>query len=628
MSRRRESPSVTINQGLIELKSWRYEEKWDFVGVAFLSVFSLLAISHLQAFCSVCQLEKSMKVIGGALALATFLLLLIALGITGASFFDALETALNPFGIAYELNLDQDGDLIVSDYGAGEVWQINPATNVYTIYQGATSATDARVDSSGNMWWTDIDSNIVGRYSVGDDTVTEWFIESAQWLFGLAIDDQDRIWVGDAFDTAMFRIDLANTQLCTYTINTRSDYILYDEGDLWLGDWFEDRITRLDTETNVYYRWHLPPGSSVPGGMAMDDQSKLWWADPGLDALASLDPVTNILTTYTLPSGYSDPKMVSTASSGVWFSEQGVGTAGLLDPAQATGITTTLTVSGPSSGTPDCQALGTGTNYASSTMTGTVSWSGVTLNLLSDEDGWLIYELPQDGDPWGIANLLNRAYVVDQGRQKLVAIEGPATLSTIILIKDPTNDDGGNAAPDDFNLSVGGVVVSSGVPYTITANTNYAINETLVDGYVFESITGNPKCPAVLGGQVNLEEGEDITCTITNDDIAPTLTLVKDVINDNGGNAGPDDFGISVGGVGVSSGVPYTVAANTTYTIDEVGLDGYTFTSITGNPKCPAALGGSVTLDEGEDITCIITNDDDLPPSSDYYVFLPYLIKP
>jgi hypothetical protein len=50
--------------------------------------------------------------------------------------------------------------------------------------------------------------------------------------------------------------------------------------------------------------------------------------------------------------------------------------------------------------------------------------------------------------------------------------------------------------------------------------------------------------------------------------------------------------------------------ANTAYAIDETQLPGYTFVSITGDAKCPAALAGTITLDEGDDITCTITNDD------------------
>ena len=127
----------------------------------------------------------------------------------------------------------------------------------------------------------------------------------------------------------------------------------------------------------------------------------------------------------------------------------------------------------------------------------------------------------------------------------------------------------------------------------------YAFDETQLTGYTFVSITGDAKCPAVLGGTVTLDEGDDITCTITNDDVAPQLTLIKTVVNDNGGNAAPDDFNLTVGGTGVLSAVKNTYASNTPYAFDETQLTGYTFISITGDAKCPAVLAGTVTLDEG-----------------------------
>ena len=42
-------------------------------------------------------------------------------------------------------------------------------------------------------------------------------------------------------------------------------------------------------------------------------------------------------------------------------------------------------------------------------------------------------------------------------------------------------------------------------------------------------------------GMTTLNEGQNAVCTITNDDVAPTLKLVKNVLNNNGGNAVADD---------------------------------------------------------------------------------------
>jgi len=187
----------------------------------------------------------------------------------------------------------------------------------------------------------------------------------------------------------------------------------------------------------------------------------------------------------------------------------------------------------------------------------------------------------------------------------------------LTIVKDPTNDNGGNAAPDDFQLTVGGTVVNSGAKNTYSANTPYAINETQLGGYTFVSITGDEGCPANLGDTVTLNEGDDITCTITNDDQAPTITLIKSVDNGNGGNAGVDDFGLTIGGTSVTSGQTLAVSANTQIALDEVGLSGYNFVSIgqgaNDSAKCPSVLEGTVTLDEGESITCTIANNDVAP---------------
>ena len=44
--------------------------------------------------------------------------------------------------------------------------------------------------------------------------------------------------------------------------------------------------------------------------------------------------------------------------------------------------------------------------------------------------------------------------------------------------------------------------------------------------------------------------GETKTCTVTNDDIAPKLTVIKHVINDNGGTKTAADFTLTATGAG------------------------------------------------------------------------------
>ncbi len=177
---------------------------------------------------------------------------------------------------------------------------------------------------------------------------------------------------------------------------------------------------------------------------------------------------------------------------------------------------------------------------------------------------------------------------------------------TLIVKKVVINDNGGNAGPDDFTFQVNGgepgpFEADGQKDIAVDAGT-YTVTETAAAGYD----TTYENCD-----QVTVTNGGAATCTVTNDDIAPTVTLVKEVINDNGGTAGENDFGLEVGGSSVNSGDTTTVDANTPIVLSEDGLVDYSFVSISGDRQCPVDNGGTVTLNEGENITCTITNDDD-----------------
>ncbi|MDD5032095.1 MAG: SipW-dependent-type signal peptide-containing protein, partial [Patescibacteria group bacterium] len=110
-------------------------------------------------------------------------------------------------------------------------------------------------------------------------------------------------------------------------------------------------------------------------------------------------------------------------------------------------------------------------------------------------------------------------------------------LATITVTKQITNDNGGNNVVGDYQLYIDDgfntIPVTSGVP-TVVPVGNYIVTETGVQGYV-ASFAG-PDCDLV--GQIALAENDTKACTIVNNDLPPNITLVKHVINDNGGQAG------------------------------------------------------------------------------------------
>lgn len=183
----------------------------------------------------------------------------------------------------------------------------------------------------------------------------------------------------------------------------------------------------------------------------------------------------------------------------------------------------------------------------------------------------------------------------------------------VVVTKVVVNNNGGNNIVQDFNLYLDdGIVASlvlSGATSTLPIGA-YTVTETGVAGY--EAIFSGD-CDQ--DGNVTVANGQTKYCIITNDDLPASITLIKNVINNNRGIATPaSSWGLRIDGVNISNNTSRAVTSNVPHTISELGRSGYAFVSIIGTSTygkpCPAVLGGSITLDEGETIVCTITNDD------------------
>ncbi|MEK7584066.1 MAG: SdrD B-like domain-containing protein, partial [Patescibacteria group bacterium] len=164
-------------------------------------------------------------------------------------------------------------------------------------------------------------------------------------------------------------------------------------------------------------------------------------------------------------------------------------------------------------------------------------------------------------------------------------------------------NDGGTQTNDDFAFSVneGGAITfeADGQNELTVEPGTYTIDEETAQGYV----TSHDNCD-----DVSIAAGETATCTISNDDIAPKLTVIKHVVTDSGGDAIASDFTMNVNGTNVSSpsfagsetGVMVTLNQGS-YSVDEATFEGY-------DKALSADCSGTINI--GEEKTCTITNDD------------------
>ena len=196
-----------------------------------------------------------------------------------------------------------------------------------------------------------------------------------------------------------------------------------------------------------------------------------------------------------------------------------------------------------------------------------------------------------------------------------IALKMAPSTGTLTLQKTVIKDNGGTANDTDWTLAASGPTPISGVEGN-AAVTNASVNPGSYDLSESGGPSGyNPSAWVCVGDTQNdgdtvtIAAGQNVTCTITNDDVAPRLTLLKEVINDEGGSAAASDFQAYINSNPVDWGVPETLNAGT-YLATEDAHGDYT-DSVWGGDCGPD---GSITLGVGENATCTVTNDDK-PPS-------------
>jgi prealbumin domain-containing protein len=198
----------------------------------------------------------------------------------------------------------------------------------------------------------------------------------------------------------------------------------------------------------------------------------------------------------------------------------------------------------------------------------------------------------------------------------------------LIVIKELVNDNGGNNAASDFQMNVRDAngqpvgnpsdfagALAPGTAVLFPDNATYTVFEDAFTGY---ATTYSADC--FFGSSGTIKTDETKTCTVTNNDVAPTLALDKTVV---GGDAVADDFKLSAtptsGTVITDDGgdVPATAAkSNTVYTLSETSVAGYSegTWSCTGTGlKAFDATAKTVSLNEGAVVTCAITNTEVAP---------------
>jgi streptogramin lyase len=408
-----------------------------------------------------------------ALIASMVLALAAMVSLAGAAQPVVSEVNLNPSGAVYEVNADAHGNLWISDYQANQIWQMNPSTGQYTIYQNLNKANDAQMDVSGNVWWTDYGNGYLGRIAPGTHALTQWLLSggAAPSPLGVAFDNAGHVWAADDKNAQLFRLDPASNQVCvySYTVGTGvgvssegNGFINWAGGSIWISNGGGGSIISINPASNSGKLWQLALGR-VPQEFAVDASGQVWFAEPiesvvllnqrslplrrsvdrggSIDrgasleyvtsgALARLQPSTNQLTEYMLPVD-TYPQALYLNGTKVWYTANQ--TVGIMDSTAAVGASSTLTQT-TFTVTPSCSTVAPSSSSIT-TVTGTAVWTSKTYLQSVNNSAWQVYQMPVGASPWGITGFGNNVWVTDQGRQTLAQFANPFSMFIPMLYR-------------------------------------------------------------------------------------------------------------------------------------------------------------------------------------------------
>ena len=311
----------------------------------------------------------------------------------------------------------------------------------------------------------------------------------------------------------------------------------------------------------------------------------VWWADDGDNVLEDNEKVISQGPIGALGLGGSTTIALADATTNIWTGTSGpVPGAKTLYIGKAWCFGTITPASLPQDG------LGTTSTRRPSNSTGGVSCDGSLLDNSTQTDS-----LTADVSFSAVQSRNNPGF----------QCVPPHATGTLTVIKTVQNLHGGNNIISDFLFFVDDGIVSTQVlsSATTTLPTGaYNVSETGVSGYVG---TYGGDCDSV--GNVTVTTNQHKVCTINNVDLAANITLIA-VATGTPPLVNPTVFQMFVDAITVPNTTSIGVTSNSAHTITQTPRSGYVFQSLTGSPQCPAVLGGTATLSEGQAITCTITN--------------------
>ncbi len=210
----------------------------------------------------------------------------------------------------------------------------DPASGKFDIYGKIgknNGALSPFLDTKGNVYWTDLRMNELGRWDRSTNTWKMYKSPSpGASPYGIVVDHKDKVWYAEFHACAVVRFDPETEQLKAFPSPSAPCAIrrpaVDSKGNVWYGVWDKGRIERLNPVTGEVKQFQVPVPFANPYDTWIDPQDVVWASSDNY--LIRLDPVSGVMSYYPTPQRTDEPKITITRDGAIWFPPRGFASGG------------------------------------------------------------------------------------------------------------------------------------------------------------------------------------------------------------------------------------------------------------------------------------------------------------
>lgn len=256
-----------------------------------------------------------------------------------------------------DLAFDREGNLWFTEINGNKIGKLIPSKAKPGTSEGVfefplpkpnSKPHNIIVARDGMVWFSEMAGNRVGSLNPATGEIKEFSVPTPNSEpHHLAEGAKGEIWIAEFETNKIARLNPGTGKFIEIKVNEGHPHdLIFTKNDLWYSQggkfWaqiFFNKIGRLRLSTGKLHEIAIPTKKSVPHGLTTEGDSKIWFTELFANKIASLDFSTDppVILEYLVPGERKRPHdlVVDEKRGWVWFTENRGNNIGRLDLSKA-----------------------------------------------------------------------------------------------------------------------------------------------------------------------------------------------------------------------------------------------------------------------------------------------------